>query len=121
MQEKPDFTIDRLRACLVSIPFHEKMLSLMKECQAKHANIMDVLIISDANTFYIHEILLAHGIRDFFGDRIITNPASFSSSGRLRVSRLTPATDPPHNCINRCAVNICKGKPIIFVLRLIYI
>lgn len=106
-------------------------MDLLKALKAKNAR---VLVLSDANTYFIDIILKVHfqsiclcvivrvqieltdicvvqehGVHDLVND-IITNPAYIDDQGRLRVKRRILATDPQHNCPNPCGVNICKGK-----------
>jgi pyridoxal phosphate phosphatase PHOSPHO2 len=65
----------------------------------------DILIISDANTFYISTITRAKEI-DSYIMRTITNPAVFDA-GRVSIQRHTVE---PHGCLNGCALNLCKGN-----------
>lgn len=69
----------------------------------------DIIILSDANSIFIETILNAYGVHHLVS-AIITNPAAWDENGRLRVQRLIKATDEPHNCLNDCSVNMCKGK-----------
>ena len=68
----------------------------------------DIIILSDANLIFIETILNAYGVRHLIS-AIITNPAAWDENGRLRVQRLIKHTDEPHNCLNKCSLNICKG------------
>jgi pyridoxal phosphate phosphatase PHOSPHO2 len=43
---------------------------------------------------------------------IITNPNYYDDKGRVRIHRRVLATDPQHECIHPCNVNICKGKEL---------
>lgn len=83
---------------------------------------VDLIIISDSNQVYIETVLKvlfivdmyllkANGMIDVF-DRIITNPAWFDDSGKLNVKRYYDVSQ-PHECINKCAVNLCKGKELL--------
>ena len=69
----------------------------------------DIIILSDANSIFIETILNAYGVHHLVS-AIITNPAAWDENGRLRVQRLIKHTDEPHNCLNDCSVNMCKGK-----------
>ncbi|KAJ3312974.1 Isobutyryl-CoA dehydrogenase, mitochondrial [Blyttiomyces sp. JEL0837] len=73
----------------------------------------EIVIISDANTVYINEILEAKGLRQHVS-MIITNPGHWDEHGRLHVKRRV--TEPPHGCTNVCAVNLCKGKELTAIM-----
>ncbi|KAL1935553.1 hypothetical protein VTP01DRAFT_4693 [Rhizomucor pusillus] len=101
-------TLEQINQVLQSIPLVPSALEVLKLLRANNAHI---LILSDANTYFIDVILKAHGIRHLVTD-IITNPAYFDEKGRLRVQRHIPAEGPQHHCPNLCAVNICKGQEL---------
>merc|ERR1712126_249272 len=61
------------------------------------------IIISDANSFFIEEILSHFGLSESF-DAILTNPASFSPYGRLVVQPYHHQT-----WCDKSAKNMCKG------------
>jgi pyridoxal phosphate phosphatase PHOSPHO2 len=69
----------------------------------------EIIIISDANTFYISSITKAKGI-DHFISNTITNPGLIDSVGRLSIARHSTES---HNCPNKCALNLCKGKELL--------
>ncbi|KXS12584.1 hypothetical protein M427DRAFT_34602 [Gonapodya prolifera JEL478] len=77
----------------------------------------DIVICSDANTYFIEAILRHHDLFRYI-KQIITNSAYFSISStppRLIISRRTLASDPPHGCdlqTPSCGLNLCKGKEI---------
>ncbi|CEG80674.1 hypothetical protein RMATCC62417_14974 [Rhizopus microsporus] len=98
---------------LKKIPFSEEMRNVLFDLKAKG---VPVILLSDANTFYIETILKAYGVRDCVTE-IITNPAYIDEQGRLRVRRYILSTDLPHNCSNPCSVNICKGREIDHLIR----
>lgn len=95
-----------LRTCLSSIPFHDDMGKALSVATTSGG---EVIIISDANTFYIDHILNVKGVRGHIS-RIITNPATFREDGLLMIEKHT--VNPPHGC-SRCAVNLCKGKELL--------
>ncbi|KAL1924986.1 uncharacterized protein VTP21DRAFT_4640 [Calcarisporiella thermophila] len=74
-----------------------------------HTAGVEMVIISDSNTFYIDTILKHYNIAHYFS-KIITNPAHFDASGRLCVRRYEDGT--AHGC-SICPVNLCKGKELI--------
>ncbi|OAD80420.1 hypothetical protein PHYBLDRAFT_161062 [Phycomyces blakesleeanus NRRL 1555(-)] len=76
-----------------------------------NANNTRVLIVSDANTFYIETILEAYNVRNLVTD-IITNRFYTDSHGRFRIDRRTPASGPQHNCPQGCSANLCKGMEL---------
>ncbi|CAG8536029.1 16772_t:CDS:2 [Racocetra fulgida] len=74
----------------------------------KNAN-GDIIILSDANTVYIEEILKAYEVNDLISN-VISNPATWDEDGRLHIRRLNNI---PHGCENPCSENICKGHELI--------
>ncbi|KAI8145835.1 phosphatase phospho-type [Fennellomyces sp. T-0311] len=101
-------TKDDIEKVLQTVRLVPSALELLKTLSASNTR---VLILSDANTFFIDVILRANGVRDLVSD-IITNPAYIDDQGRVRVNRLLLASAPPHNCPNTCTVNICKGQEL---------
>ncbi|KAI9339875.1 phosphatase phospho-type [Obelidium mucronatum] len=71
----------------------------------------EIIIVSDANTIYIDEILKAKNAREYITE-IITNPGTWDETGRLHVTR---RIKPPqtHNCPGVCSVNLCKGSEML--------
>ena len=65
------------------------------------------IIISDANVIFIDIIMEESGVKDMVGS-VISNPAHFDESGRLRVEHYHS-----HDC-NNCkrTPNLCKGKAV---------
>ncbi|KAF7727910.1 hypothetical protein EC973_006909 [Apophysomyces ossiformis] len=102
------FTKAEFETVLSKIPFTPAMINTLKTLREHETRI---IIVSDANIFYIETILQAYGVRDLISD-IITNPVYTDGQGRWRIQRLVPATAPQHNCPNQCAVNICKGQEL---------
>ena len=97
----------QLSDCLHGIPFFEETfqsLRMAKEIGAK------VIILSDANDYYIAEIM-KHNNLDHFIDQTITNFSTFESlENGSEVLRIKPYQNPstPHSCHN-CPINLCKG------------
>ncbi|CAO3650583.1 unnamed protein product [Cunninghamella echinulata] len=100
--------IERLEQRLQKIPFTPAMIATLKSLN-EHGT--KVVIMSDANTFFIDTILKAYGVSHLVHD-IITNPAYYDEKNRIRVNRRVLKTDPQHQCPNVCAVNICKGQEL---------
>lgn len=108
MMREYGITRKELAVCLRGIPYYEETFQALR--QAKEAGAM-VYILSDANEFYISEILNEFGLEETV-DKIITNFASFETleSGH-EILRIKPFHDPvnPHGC-ELCPANMCKGS-----------
>ncbi|KAJ3124575.1 DNA-directed RNA polymerase III core subunit ret1 [Physocladia obscura] len=93
---------------LGNIEFNPAILQMFEAIKSSSG---DVIIVSDANSVYIDEILKAKNGRQFVTE-IVTNPGSWDASGRLNVER---KVKPPaiHGCPNVCSVNLCKGAEIL--------
>ncbi|KAK8921855.1 Inorganic pyrophosphatase 2 [Platanthera zijinensis] len=68
----------------------------------------DLRIVSDANVFFIEEILKHHGLIECFTE-INTNPSYVDGDGRLRISPFHDFTISSHGCL-LCPPNMCKSK-----------
>ncbi|CAO3587082.1 unnamed protein product [Absidia cylindrospora] len=101
-------TLEQVDQVLQKIPFTPAMITTLKQLNEHGTR---VLILSDANTYFIETILKAYGVRDLVHD-IITNPAYYDDIQRLRIHRRILATAPPHQCPHVCAINICKGQEL---------
>ena len=99
-------TKEQILKVLAAVPMPAETVSALK---AAHACGATIIVVSDANTVFINEILKAQGL-DGVIHRVITNPATWSDDGTLVVRRLHQPSD-PHGC-ERCAKtpNMCKGK-----------
>ena len=63
----------------------------------------DVLVVSDANTVFIEEVLHLHGLADCVAG-VHTNPAAYEAgTGALRVEPYHS-----HSCTAGCPPNLCK-------------
>ncbi|CAG8457322.1 4537_t:CDS:2 [Ambispora gerdemannii] len=85
------------------------MIETLKVIKKNHG---DIIILSDANVVFIDIILKANKVDNLIS-QIITNPADWEDTGRLRVHRLHPTEIAPHGCLNKCALNICKGTELV--------
>ncbi|KAJ3211685.1 DNA-directed RNA polymerase III core subunit ret1 [Entophlyctis luteolus] len=85
--------------------------AIIKMCEAIRSAGGDIIIVSDANTIYIDEIAKAKNFRQYITE-IVTNPGTWSETGRLHVQRRVKAPE-VHGCTNVCSVNLCKGKEIL--------
>ncbi|KAI8639481.1 phosphatase phospho-type [Parasitella parasitica] len=106
--QEAGFTIDDIAAALSNIPFTEEMRNVLMDLKSRN---VPVILLSDANTFYIETILNAYNVSDCVTE-IVTNPSYKDGQGRLRVQRYISASAPQHNCQNLCSLNICKGKEL---------
>ncbi|KAI9322118.1 phosphatase phospho-type [Dichotomocladium elegans] len=97
-----------IKDILEQVPLVPSAVELLKALAANHTR---VLVLSDANTFYVETILKAQGVRHLVTD-IITNPTYVDGKGRLRINRRILPTDTQHNCPNPCGLNICKGQEL---------
>lgn len=71
----------------------------------------DFFLLSNSNEVYIHTILAHQGMLEppVFRE-IVTNPASFTESGLLRLRRRIAPDGPQHTCTVGCSANMCKGE-----------
>ncbi|KAI7728175.1 hypothetical protein M8C21_013191 [Ambrosia artemisiifolia] len=96
-------TIEDIIQVLTRAPIHPQIVPAIK---AAHALGCDLRIVSDANTFFIENVLKHLGILECFSE-INTNPG-FVDEGRLRI---LPYHKSFHGC-TLCPPNMCKGKII---------
>ena len=94
-------TIDKISETLSTVPFNPATKEILEYLASKNVTLM---IASDANTFYIDQILRHFNINQYFS-RIYTN-AGIIKDGRLSVSRYS-GPDQPHGCA-LCPLNLCK-------------
>ncbi|XP_046894907.1 probable phosphatase phospho1 isoform X1 [Hypomesus transpacificus] len=92
-------TESAIRAVIEKIPASPGMLTLFKFLRTRQD--FEMVLVSDANTFFIESWLRRVGARQLFG-KIFTNPATFNQDGRLM---LRPFHS--HGC-QRCPENMCK-------------
>ncbi|CAG8753816.1 22228_t:CDS:2, partial [Cetraspora pellucida] len=103
---KQGITKQQFNQAFAAIPFKPEMIEALR--MIKNAN-GDIIILSDANTVYIEEILKAYKVNDLISN-VISNPATWDEDGRLHIRRLNNI---PHGCENPCSENICKGHELI--------
>ncbi|KAI9244258.1 phosphatase phospho-type [Helicostylum pulchrum] len=111
--QEEGFTRQDIENKLKTIPFSIEMCNLVLDLKQRN---VPVILMSDANTFYIETILQAYGVRDCITE-IITNPSYTDEQGRLRVHRHVLTTDQQHECQNPCSLNICKGQELDQLLQ----
>ncbi|KAM6951253.1 putative phosphatase phospho1 [Aplochiton taeniatus] len=89
-----------IRSTVEEIPSTPGLQALFKFLQARQHD-FELVIISDANMYFIEAWLERAGARHLF-QRIFTNPASFDGAGRLVLLPFHA-----HECA-RCPENMCK-------------
>ncbi|KAK9837474.1 hypothetical protein WJX81_005006 [Elliptochloris bilobata] len=94
---------DVLAACR-RVPFHAAMQKAVRRVAAAPG--CELVILSDANSVFIAEVLAAAGLAHCFS-QVHTNQGIWEE-GVLRVRPHQPS-DTPHGCPN-CAANLCKGQ-----------
>ncbi|KAM7029852.1 phosphoethanolamine/phosphocholine phosphatase [Acridotheres tristis] len=90
------------RAVYENIPLSPGMAELF-QFLSKHQELLELVLISDANTFGIEAKLRAAGVRSLFR-KIFSNPASIDRRGLLTLGPYHG-----HRC-PQCPPNMCKGK-----------
>lgn len=95
-------TPEAMQSVMQTIPFTDGMVELFTFI-AGHKDVIDCIIISDANTVFIDWILEGAGIRPAF-DKVFTNPANIDNRGYVTVQCYHS-----HTCV-KCPVNMCKKK-----------
>ncbi|PWN50995.1 hypothetical protein IE53DRAFT_343096 [Violaceomyces palustris] len=105
---------------LKRMPFHPAMIKGVKDLKQKSKDEGQVqttfLLLSNSNQVYIDTILGHHGLLppnfDLFTE-IITNPATWTPEGLLKLERRIPADSPnQHSCSVGCSPNMCKGEEL---------
>ncbi|GMH38066.1 hypothetical protein BSKO_05950 [Bryopsis sp. KO-2023] len=100
-QEK-GVTESDIRKASHTVPLHPGIAKGLKELGCLEN--VEMVIVSDANSVFIEEILTFHDLKSCFKE-IFTNPGSFEN-GALRVG---PHHTESHFCEN-CPSNLCKGQ-----------
>jgi pyridoxal phosphate phosphatase PHOSPHO2 len=114
MMKEKDVSLDDIINRLKCIPYFNDTFDAAK---LAHENNAELIILSDANTFYIDQILLHHNLKHLF-TQVITNPSSLDDNRILRVNPYE-SKETPHNC-KLCPPNLCKGK-VLQQLRNTYV
>ncbi|KAK8550303.1 hypothetical protein V6N13_118823 [Hibiscus sabdariffa] len=97
-------TAEDIAECLKKTPLNPSTAAAIKSA---HALGCDLMILSDANQFFIEKILEHHGLSGCFS-KIYTNPTFVDEEGRLRIFPYHDSTLSPHGCC-LCPTNLCKG------------
>ncbi|RVE69816.1 hypothetical protein OJAV_G00081640 [Oryzias javanicus] len=90
-----------IRGVMEKIPATPGMPTLFQFLRNRPPQDFEVVLVSDANTFFIESWLRRAGARQLF-HRIFTNPATFNKDGRLVMRPFHS-----HDC-QRCPDNMCK-------------
>ncbi|XP_022595275.1 phosphoethanolamine/phosphocholine phosphatase isoform X2 [Seriola dumerili] len=90
-----------IRSIIEKIPATPGMLTLFQFLRTRPPKDFEVVLVSDANTFFIESWLRRTGARQLF-HRIFANPATFNKDGRLVMKPFHS-----HDC-QRCPDNMCK-------------
>ncbi|XP_074519313.1 putative phosphatase phospho1 [Halichoeres trimaculatus] len=91
---------DAIHAALVKIPPTPGLLTLLQYLRS-HQQDFELVVVSDANMYFIETWLEQAGVRGLF-TQIFTNPACFDATGRLVLSPFHS-----HSC-SGCPDNMCK-------------
>ena len=94
-----------IRNTIQSIPPVEGQLALIKHLKQTHG--MDIIIVSDSNSFFIDEWLKLHQMHEFIL-KVFSNPAVFKPNGCLQIK--------PYDDQIECLLsskNMCKGNVLM--------
>ncbi|XP_061761371.1 probable phosphatase phospho1 [Nerophis ophidion] len=94
-----------IRGVMEKLPATPGMLTLLQFLRNRPPYDFEVVLVSDANTFFIESWLRRAGVRALF-HRIFSNPATFNRDGRLVLKPFHA-----HGC-QRCPENMCKQAVI---------
>jgi pyridoxal phosphate phosphatase PHOSPHO2 len=116
LMNERNVTLDMINEVLVTMPYDSDVIESIKLAAAAvergtHQNVT-LIIISDANEYYIQTILQHLGILHLFS-KIYTNFASIladeQNQKRLSITAYE-SQNTPHHCRNSCPKNLCKTK-----------
>lgn len=91
---------ESIRSAIVAVQPTPGLLNLLQYLQS-HQQDFELVVVSDANMYFIEKWLERAGVRHLFR-KIFTNPASFDETGRLALLPFHA-----HSC-SRCPDNMCK-------------
>jgi len=98
---KNSVTEDDFKNYLTEIPLVDGMKELL--LQMYESGECEIIILSDANSFFINYILQYHNLNTSIS-KVFTNPAEFDKEGCLQIQKFQEKTD-----CSRCPDNLCKG------------
>ncbi|XP_033944342.1 probable phosphatase phospho1 isoform X1 [Pseudochaenichthys georgianus] len=90
-----------IRSIMEKIPASPGMLTLLQFLRTRPPQDFEVVLLSDANSFFIESWLRRAGARQIF-HQVFSNPATFNKDGRLVMRPFHS-----HDCA-RCPNNMCK-------------
>lgn len=93
-------------SCLSTMPAIPGMIETLIETLGKQPNKYDMIILSDANSFFISSYLRAKGIANYIST-VLTNPARFSPEGQLLIDEYQV-----QDYCSMSARNLCKGEAL---------
>lgn len=85
------------------------LVSALQELRASQGLSLKLIIISDANTIFIDEILNANGLGEGIFDEVYTNPARWTNTDAIYVEPYQPLSV-SHGCQRKCEANMCKSN-----------
>lgn len=88
------------------------LVSALEELRSSQGQSLKLIILSDANTIFINEILKANGLSEGIFDEVYTNPASWMTKDAIYVEPYQPPSL-SHYCQRECTANMCKSKILI--------
>ncbi|KAM9715428.1 putative phosphatase phospho1 [Menidia menidia] len=91
---------EAIHSAVEKIPATAGLLNLFQFLQ-NHQQDFELVVVSDANTYFIETWLKHAGVRHLFR-KVFTNPGEFDAAGRLVLQPFHS-----HSC-PRCPVNMCK-------------
>ncbi|KAG4423434.1 hypothetical protein IFR04_003401 [Cadophora malorum] len=95
--------------CLHNIKMDPLLISTLQELRSSKGPSLRLVILSDANTIFIDEILKANGLREGIFDRVYTNPARWTDEDGIAVEPYQSSSS-PHDCQRNCPANMCKSS-----------
>ena len=91
------------------IKMDQRLVSTLEELRFSRGTSLKLIILSDANTIFIDEILRVNGLSRGIFDKIYTNAATWTTEDAIDVEPYQPPSL-PHDCIRKCPANMCKSN-----------
>lgn len=109
--EPHQISANELISCIREIQIDPSVIEMIRHLKESS---FELIIISDANSVFIDEILKQNGLNGYFSE-IYTNQARFDESGRLRVRQFNEdfgemICRDECSVPNVCSANMCKGS-----------
>ena len=95
-------------ACMHDVKINPVLVSALQKLGSGQSPSFRLIILSDANTIFIDEILKANGLSEGIFYEIHTNPARWTTKDAIHVEPYQPLSL-PHHCQRKCGANICKS------------